>query len=70
MDKCSFCGREKKDANILIAGVSGHICDVCVEQAMQIVKDELHSSDSGLDLNNLTLKKPKEIKEFIHSKRG
>ncbi len=64
MDKCSFCGREKKDANILIAGVSGHICDSCVEQAMQIVKEELHNG-SDIDLNSLTLKKPKEIKEFI-----
>ena len=25
MDKCSFCGREKKEVNLLIAGIDGHI---------------------------------------------
>ncbi|NMD02271.1 MAG: hypothetical protein GYA71_03260, partial [Bacteroidales bacterium] len=24
MDKCSFCGRTKKEANMLIAGLEGH----------------------------------------------
>jgi ATP-dependent Clp protease ATP-binding subunit ClpX len=41
MDKCSFCSRNKKDVNLLIAGVSGHICDNCVEQAYEIVKEEI-----------------------------
>ena len=30
---CSFCGRADSDVNLLIAGVTGHICDMCVEQA-------------------------------------
>ena len=33
MDKCSFCGRAKNEANMLIAGIEGHICDHCIEQA-------------------------------------
>ncbi|HQH41764.1 MAG TPA: ClpX C4-type zinc finger protein, partial [Bacteroidales bacterium] len=37
MDRCSFCGREKKDTRLLIAGISGYICDSCVEQAYEIV---------------------------------
>ena len=41
MDRCSFCGREKKDTNLLIAGISGHICDRCIEQAYSIVQEEL-----------------------------
>jgi ATP-dependent Clp protease ATP-binding subunit ClpX len=41
MDKCSFCGREKKDTNLLVAGISGHICDRCIEQAYSIVQEEL-----------------------------
>src|SRR4030043_113189 len=39
MDKCSFCGRDKRDTNLLIAGISGHICDNCVEQAYEIVQE-------------------------------
>ena len=37
---CSFCGREKEDVEILIAGISGHICDVCVKEADTIVENE------------------------------
>jgi ATP-dependent Clp protease ATP-binding subunit ClpX len=40
IDKCSFCGREKKEVNLLIAGMEGHICDSCVEQAHAIVEEE------------------------------
>ncbi|MBA3971114.1 MAG: hypothetical protein H0X46_03050, partial [Bacteroidetes bacterium] len=28
--KCSFCGRTKKDTDVLIAGITGHICNHCV----------------------------------------
>jgi len=41
--KCSFCGRDKKDTLLLIAGLEGHICEACVEQAHEIVNDELGS---------------------------
>ena len=64
MDKCSFCGKEKKDTNLLIAGMDGHICDHCIEQAYAIVEEEL-KRDSEFDLNGLKLLKPKEIKEFL-----
>jgi len=64
MDKCSFCGKEKKDTNLLIAGMDGHICDHCIEQAFAIVEEEL-KRDSEFDLNGLKLLKPKEIKEFL-----
>ncbi|NNK90137.1 MAG: ATP-dependent Clp protease ATP-binding subunit ClpX, partial [Saprospiraceae bacterium] len=39
--KCSFCGRDKRDTLLLIAGVEGHICEACVEQAYEIVNEEL-----------------------------
>ena len=39
-DNCSFCGRTKEDVDMLIAGMSGHICDHCVSQATNIVKEE------------------------------
>ena len=64
MDKCSFCGREKKDTNLLIAGLQGHICDYCVEQAYNIVHEELKNK-STFDMKGLQLLKPIEIKEFL-----
>lgn len=64
MDRCSFCGKEKKDTNLLIAGMDGHICDHCIEQAYAIVEEEF-KKDSEFDLNGLKLLKPKEIKEFL-----
>jgi ATP-dependent Clp protease ATP-binding subunit ClpX len=40
--RCSFCGRDKSEALILIAGIDGHICEVCVEQASEIIEEELY----------------------------
>ncbi len=64
MDRCSFCGREKKDTNLLIAGISGHICDRCIDQAYTIVQEEIgKKGDFNLDL--VKLLKPAEIKNFL-----
>ncbi|MCZ4693318.1 ATP-dependent Clp protease ATP-binding subunit ClpX [Ancylomarina euxinus] len=64
MDKCSFCGRDKKDTNLLIAGISGHICDSCIDQAHEIIKEEA-KINSDLNLTDLQLLKPTEIKAFL-----
>ncbi|MBL4559423.1 MAG: ATP-dependent Clp protease ATP-binding subunit ClpX [Labilibaculum sp.] len=64
MDKCSFCGREKKDTNLLIAGISGHICDSCIEQAYAIVQEE-SKNRTDLNLKEIQLLKPTEIKAFL-----
>ena len=64
MDKCSFCGRDKRDTNLLIAGISGHICDNCVEQAYEIVQEETKKK-LQFDINSIKLLKPKEIKKFL-----
>lgn len=66
MDKCSFCGRDKKDTNLLIAGISGHICDSCIEQAYDIVQEEM-KKNSEFDVNSIKLLKPIEIKKFLDS---
>ncbi len=42
--RCSFCGRDKSEALILIAGIDGHICEVCVEQAGEIIQEELYGN--------------------------
>jgi ATP-dependent Clp protease ATP-binding subunit ClpX len=64
MDRCSFCGREKRDTNLLIAGISGHICDNCIEQAYEIVQEELKKT-GDFDINSIKLVKPIEIKKFL-----
>lgn len=64
-DKCSFCGRPKDDVNLLIAGVSGHICDFCIEQAHSIIQEELKSDSGTFSIDKLEIKKPREIKEFL-----
>lgn len=64
MEKCSFCGREKKDVNLLIAGISGHICDSCISQAHEIIEEELKTT-SDFDYNSIKLLKPIEIKSFL-----
>jgi ATP-dependent Clp protease ATP-binding subunit ClpX len=64
MDKCSFCGRTKKEANMLVAGLDGHICDHCIEQAYSIMNEEL-GSKSSVSFDNITLLKPAEIKAFL-----
>jgi len=64
MDKCSFCGRDKKDVQILIAGMEGHICENCIEQAHAII-DEEFKKNKNFDLTGVELKKPKEIKDFL-----
>jgi ATP-dependent Clp protease ATP-binding subunit ClpX len=62
---CSFCGREKKETNVLIAGINGHICDHCIRQAHGIVVEESDMKEQN-DLNkSLRLIKPIEIKRFL-----
>ncbi len=63
-ERCSFCGRTKKEANVLIAGVEGHICDYCVEQAREIIREEISfSKKSGQVLSKVP--KPQEIKTYL-----
>jgi ATP-dependent Clp protease ATP-binding subunit ClpX len=63
-DKCSFCGREKNEVSLLIAGIDGHICDRCAEQAHAIIQEESRK-DSNFDLSGVKLMKPQEIKAFL-----
>ena len=60
---CSFCGKNKQDTNILIAGHSAHICDLCIQQAHEIVKEDLVSEKSIID--EFKLLKPKKIKAYL-----
>lgn len=63
--KCSFCGLEKKNTNVLIAGIQGYICDNCIGQAEVIVKEELSAKFKQDNKRDLTLLKPVEIKKHL-----
>jgi ATP-dependent Clp protease ATP-binding subunit ClpX len=62
---CSFCGRKKSEVNILIAGITGHICDNCVDQAENIVNEEMAEQATASVEFKIKLQKPKEIKKFL-----
>ncbi len=64
-DHCSFCGRNETEVNLLIAGLSGHICDSCIEQAYQITKDSMPKSSKGGNIDRESLPNPREIKNFL-----
>jgi ATP-dependent Clp protease ATP-binding subunit ClpX len=61
---CSFCGRNKKDVDLMISGISAHICDKCIVQAQQILSEELKTK-SKQAAPKFKLMKPKEIKEYL-----
>lgn len=64
---CSFCGRNKKDVDLMISGIHAHICDKCVTQATQILQEEKKSkTEAGLGLTpSFKVIKPREIKKFL-----
>lgn len=50
---------------MLIAGVSGHICDSCIDQAYNIIKEELKSDQKPFDIGEIEVKTPVQIKQFL-----
>ena len=64
---CSFCGRNRDEVKILIAGQEGHICENCVEHAQEIIQQELmiREDSAGSSSFKLTVKKPVEIKRIL-----
>lgn len=61
--KCSFCGKNKQDTDVLIAGITAHICDSCIEQAYNIL--DLENSDQITLDKSARLIKPQEIKAHL-----
>jgi ATP-dependent Clp protease ATP-binding subunit ClpX len=64
---CSFCGSPRSGVNMLIAGINGHICDSCANQASKIVQEELTlaPSTTSTAFQALNLLKPQEIKAHL-----
>lgn len=63
---CSFCGRSRNEVGILIAGISGHICESCIEQAHTIVKEEDDLNKKKKSASSfVNILKPAEIKSQL-----
>lgn len=61
---CSFCGRSKNQVGILIAGLSGHICESCITQGYTIIQEEFNTGKKPGKKTDHSYKifKPQEIK--------
>ena len=64
-EKCSFCGKKRSEVNLLIAGLEGHICDGCVEQAELILKEEFMVRKKTGVSHKFEVPKPAEIKHHL-----
>jgi ATP-dependent Clp protease ATP-binding subunit ClpX len=63
---CSFCGRPRAQVGMLIAGISGHICENCITQGYSIIQEEFNTKKTEINGQTpLTILKPKEIKERL-----
>ena len=62
---CSFCGRNKKDVDLMISGINAHICDKCISQAQQILSEELKTKGNSSSTPNFNLIKPVELKRYL-----
>ncbi len=61
---CSFCGRKKKDVDLMVSGIHAHICNHCIDQAYQILVEEQKTKDNK-DKPSFNLIKPKEMKAYM-----
>ncbi|MEL6676879.1 MAG: ATP-dependent Clp protease ATP-binding subunit ClpX [Bacteroidota bacterium] len=62
-ESCSFCGRSKREVQILLAGYGGaHICENCVAHASTIIEEEFKEKPA----TRITkVPKPREITEHL-----
>jgi len=64
--KCSFCGRPESQVDFFIMGQDGsHICNECVVQAADIVKENSAKKSNLPNLEIEQVPKPIEIKEYL-----
>ncbi len=66
--RCSFCGKTEDEADLLITGREGNICDDCVEQAHLMLSENtpsLKKHRDKFDIKKHKVYKPKEIKSFL-----
>ncbi|MDX1905573.1 MAG: ATP-dependent Clp protease ATP-binding subunit ClpX [Bacteroidia bacterium] len=62
-ESCSFCGRSKREVQILLAGYGGaHICENCVAHASTIIEEEFKEKP----VTRITrVPRPREIADYL-----
>jgi ATP-dependent Clp protease ATP-binding subunit ClpX len=58
---CSFCGKNQKEVQKLIAGPAVYICDECIQLCSEIIEEEKEKDIDGME----QLLLPKEIKAML-----
>jgi len=58
---CSFCGKNQKEVQKLIAGPAVYICDECIQLCSEIIEEEREKDVDGME----QLLFPKEIKAML-----
>ena len=58
---CSFCGKNQKEVQKLIAGPAVYICDECIQLCSEIIEEEREKEIDGME----QLLIPKEIKAML-----
>jgi ATP-dependent Clp protease ATP-binding subunit ClpX len=66
---CSFCGRAKSviesNAGMLLSGIEGHICNSCIQQGYEVIKEELGAPTVSASNHQFELVKPKDLKAYL-----
>ena len=67
MKKCNFCGRPENQCSLLVTGINGNICDVCIEQAYRIYESSQMAAkvDKPKAFKTKAVPKPVKIKEYL-----
>ena len=70
MKKCSFCGKSENQAQLLVTGINGCICDSCITQAYTILQSSNLYADNSKKTNDKNAQakrvpKPMKIKEYL-----
>lgn len=60
---CSFCGRTSREVTSLIAGKGAYMCDICVQNSVEILRKNQPAASLRADLKSLP--KPSEIKRQL-----
>lgn len=60
---CSFCGRSSREVTSLIAGKGAYMCDICVQNSVEILRKNQPQPTLRTDV--ATLPRPSEIKDQL-----
>lgn len=61
---CSFCGAKSSEVNYIVQGITGLICENCIETVHDMYKEDYLGKQKKLP-DDITLMKPKQMKSFL-----